>query len=224
MLVDKYPDLVFIIRLVVAGILGGLIGLEREFRAKEAGIRTHFLVALGSALIMIISQYGFTDAIVRDPGRIAAQIVSGIGFLGAGIIIFRKESVQGLTTAAGLWVSAGIGMGVGCGMYLLGVAATILTLICFEILRLSSIHFGLITKVAHITFLAKNASALDKAVKELRTIGCRAANYSFRKESDGSLKVSMFIRYHAHKLDKSHDETIIRKIEKISGVKLEKFE
>ena len=99
-----------ILRIFVAAILGGLIGLEREYRSKEAGFRTHFLVALGSALFMIVSAYGFSEVQLVEPqrwdlSRIAAQVVSGIGFIGAGTIIFRKNenAVSGLTTAAGLW-------------------------------------------------------------------------------------------------------------------------
>ena len=96
----------FILRLFVAGALGAVIGLDREYRAKEAGYRTHFLVSLGSALIMIVSQYGFMEIIKiegidLDPSRVAAQVVSGIGFIGAGTIIFQKQIVRGLTTAAG---------------------------------------------------------------------------------------------------------------------------
>ena len=95
----------FILRLFVAGALGTVIGLDREYRAKEAGYRTHFLVSLGSALIMIVSQYGFMEVVKMegidlDPSRVAAQVVSGIGFIGAGTIIFQKQIVRGLTTAA----------------------------------------------------------------------------------------------------------------------------
>jgi putative Mg2+ transporter-C (MgtC) family protein len=97
----------FILRLFVAGILGAVVGLDREYRAKEAGYRTHFLVSLGSALIMVVSQYGFQDVILEnsvslDPSRVAAQVVSGIGFIGAGTIIIQKQFVRGLTTAAGM--------------------------------------------------------------------------------------------------------------------------
>ena len=101
----------FILRIFVAGILGGLIGFEREFRAKEAGVRTHFIVALGSALFMVISQYAFAGRF--DAARVAAQVVSGIGFIGAGVIIFQKNVIRGITTAAGLWVAAAIGLGCG---------------------------------------------------------------------------------------------------------------
>ena len=122
----------FILRLFIAGILGAVIGLDREYRAKEAGYRTHFLVSLGSALIMIVSQYGFQQIIQEssvslDPSRVAAQVVSGIGFIGAGTIIIQKQFVRGLTTAAGIWATAGIGLAIGAGMYGIGVAATVLT-------------------------------------------------------------------------------------------------
>ena len=130
----------FLLRIFVAAILGGLIGLEREYRAKEAGFRTHFLVALGSALFMIVSAYGFSDVPFDDMtsrwdvSRIAAQVVSGIGFIGAGTIIFRKAEniVSGLTTAAGLWVTAAIGLACGGGMYVLSIGCTLMVLIGLE--------------------------------------------------------------------------------------------
>ena len=128
-----------ILRVVLSAILGGLIGLEREYRSKEAGFRTHYLVALGASLFMIVSAYGFadvqmTDAHRWDVSRIAAQVVSDIGFIGAGTIIFRKSEniLSGLTTASGLWVVAAIGLACGGGMYMLAVVSTILVLIGFE--------------------------------------------------------------------------------------------
>jgi putative Mg2+ transporter-C (MgtC) family protein len=132
-------ELDFILRIFVAALLGGAIGLEREYRAKEAGFRTHFLVALGSALFMIVSAYGFEDAVMLpghrlDVSRVAAQVVSGIGFIGAGTIIFHKSEnvVRGLTTAAGVWVVAAIGLACGCGMYKLAIASTLLVLVGLE--------------------------------------------------------------------------------------------
>ncbi len=129
----------FILRIFVAALLGGLIGLEREYRAKEAGFRTHFLVALGSALFMIVSAYGFEGALTSaehrwDVSRVAAQVVSGIGFIGAGTIIFHKSEnvVRGLTTAAGVWVTAAIGLACGGGMYVLSIASTLLVLVGLE--------------------------------------------------------------------------------------------
>lgn len=123
---------VLIARLVLAGVLGGLIGAEREYRAKVAGMRTHLMVAIGSALMLIVSRYGFNGQ--GDPSRVAAQIVSGIGFIGAGAIMVQRHSVHGLTTAAGVWVAAGIGMAVACGLYAIGIAATVLSLVGLEVL------------------------------------------------------------------------------------------
>lgn len=127
----------FILRIFVAALLGGAIGLEREYRSKEAGFRTHFLVALGSALFMIVSMYGFNEVLqvgtVRlDPSRVAAQVVSGIGFIGAGTIMIQKHAVKGLTTAAGVWVTAAIGLTCGSGMYALASVATLLVLLGLE--------------------------------------------------------------------------------------------
>ena len=126
------PDMyVLITRIVIAGLLGGIIGAEREFRAKIAGTRTHLLVAVGAALMMIVSRYGFDGQ--GDPGRVAAQIVSGIGFIGAGAIMVNRHAVHGLTTAAGIWVAAGIGMAVASGMYAIGIATTLISLIGLEV-------------------------------------------------------------------------------------------
>ena len=125
-------DLLF--RIFLAGICGGLIGYERNSRLKEAGIRTHLIVALGAALMMIVSKYGFADVtdlkgVALDPSRVAAQIVTGVGFLGAGMIFVRNQNISGLTTAAGIWATAGIGMAIGAGLYFLGVAGTALIVI-----------------------------------------------------------------------------------------------
>lgn len=133
----------FILRIFVAAMLGGAIGLEREYRAKEAGLRTHFLVALGSALFMIVSAYGFDGIKLGeeqrwDVARIAAQVVTGIGFIGAGTIIFHKSEniIRGLTTAAGVWVTAAIGLACGGGMYILATVSTALVLIGLEAFNL----------------------------------------------------------------------------------------
>ena len=108
--------------LILAAFLGFFIGLERKFRYKEAGIRTHTIVSVGAALMMIISRHAFgNDA---DTARVAAQIVAGVGFLGAGIIVYKKNVVHGLTTAAGVWTTAGVGMACGGGLWLIAIIAT----------------------------------------------------------------------------------------------------
>ncbi|MEK7590574.1 MAG: MgtC/SapB family protein [Patescibacteria group bacterium] len=119
------------LQLVLAVVLGSLVGFEREIARKTAGIRTFALVALGAALFSIISKYAFKEfwgVPGFDPSRIASQVVVGIGFLGAGLIIFKESRLQGLTTAAGLWVSAAIGMAVGFRLYSIAIFATLLTL------------------------------------------------------------------------------------------------
>ena len=140
MTIDMTIEWNLILRIFVAGILGGLIGFEREIRAKEAGVRTHFIVALGSALFMIISQFAFTGQF--DHARVAAQVVSGIGFIGAGVIIFQKNVVRGITTAAGLWVAAAIGLACGSGMFAIAIAATLMTIICLETMHFVTRKIG----------------------------------------------------------------------------------
>lgn len=119
-------ELEYLASVLLAVVLGFAIGYERKLRYKEAGIRTHTIVCAGSALIMVVSKYGFGDSVDADASRVAAQIVSGIGFLGAGIIVYRKHEIHGLTTAAGVWATSGVGMAVGAGMYLFAAGATVI--------------------------------------------------------------------------------------------------
>lgn len=119
-------ELEYLASVLLAVVLGFAIGYERKLRYKEAGIRTHTIVCAGSALIMVVSKYGFGDSVDADASRVAAQIVSGIGFLGAGIIVYRKHEIHGLTTAAGVWATSGVGMAAGAGMYLFAAGATVI--------------------------------------------------------------------------------------------------
>jgi putative Mg2+ transporter-C (MgtC) family protein len=140
------PELHFgevLLRVVLAGILGGAIGAEREIREREAGLRTHMLVSIGAALFTLVSAYGFSDfhfsnasGITYDPTRIAAQVVTGIGFLGAGAIIRQGLSVRGLTTAASLWVVAAIGLATGAGYYSAALITTVVVLVSLWPLRI----------------------------------------------------------------------------------------
>jgi putative Mg2+ transporter-C (MgtC) family protein len=120
------------LRIVLSVIFGGFIGLERERKGRAAGLRTHILVSMGSCLIMLVSIAVFEaykDQTPLDPGRIAAGVVTGVGFLGAGAIIRSPKNVWGLTTAASIWVSAGIGISLGCGLYFAALLATIIALV-----------------------------------------------------------------------------------------------
>ncbi len=125
----------WMLRILIAGLLGGIIGYERHNRSKEAGIRTHAIVAIAAALIMVVSKYGFVDVPVADPARLAAQVVSGVGFLGAGIIFVKNDSVTGLTTAAGIWATSAVGLCLGAGYYTIGIATSILILLVQLIAR-----------------------------------------------------------------------------------------
>ena len=137
----------YILRIILAGICGMIIGLERKNRSKEAGIRTHFVVACGAALMMVVSKYAFFDIICKgiyegvevrlDPSRIASTIASGIGFLGAGMIFVHKNTITGLTTAAGIWATSGVGMAIGAGLYAIGVTSTVIILIAQILLHMN---------------------------------------------------------------------------------------
>lgn len=155
------------IRLVLALLLGGLIGFEREVSSHAAGLRTHILVCVGSALVMLLSMYGFSAFVnevnVRiDPSRLAAQVISGIGFLGAGTIMFNGRSITGLTTAASLWVVAGIGLAIGAGFYYAAI------LVCLMVL----ISLWILNKVEHRYFNGKKVRILKiQAVDQPGTLG-----------------------------------------------------
>ena len=155
----------FTLRLLLALVLGGIIGLEREYRSKEAGFRTHFLVCLGSALFCLVSQYGFGE-MTKDVSRVAAQVVSGIGFLGAGTIIFQKNVVRGLTTAAGLWVTAAIGLACGTGLYAVAAIATALVLLGLEVINAVLPQMGTTTLV--LKFTANSKQSVKRVVEQIK--------------------------------------------------------
>ncbi len=177
----------FILRIFVAGLLGGLIGFEREFRAKEAGVRTHFIVALGSALFMVISQYAFAGRF--DAARVAAQVVSGIGFIGAGVIIFQKNVIRGITTAAGLWVAAAIGLGCGAEMYSVAIAATIMTILVLETMHFITRNHG--DKEISVTLSPVTNDELLEVMKTLKAAGADVTAFTL---SDGEASLDLKIK------------------------------
>jgi len=168
-----------ILRLVVAGLLGGAIGMERAFRSKEAGVRTHFIVALGSALFMVISQFAFTGRF--DAARVAAQVVSGIGFIGAGVIIFQKNAVRGVTTAAGLWVAAGIGLACGAGMFDLAAAAAVLTVICLEAMHFVTKRHG--ERAVEVKVRPVSGGEVGAILEKLQGLGIDVESFSISEET-----------------------------------------
>lgn len=164
-------------RLLVAIVLGGIIGIEREFRAKDAGFRTHFLVSLGSALFCIVSQYGF-GVDLKDSSRVAAQVVSGIGFLGAGTIIFHKNMVHGLTTAAGLWVTAAIGLACGTGMFIAATISTIFIILGLEVLHAFIPQLG--TRTIVLSFSSKSKDKIKEVVDQVKHDGVDLFSYELK--------------------------------------------
>ena len=213
-------NLDFVLRLLVAGILGAIIGLDREYRAKEAGYRTHFLVSLGSALIMIVSQYGFQDiiresSVTLDPSRVAAQVV------GAGTIIFQKQIVRGLTTAAGLWATAGIGLAVGAGMYVIGIAAMLLTLVGLE--ALSYIFKSVGMKSSMITFSTENKNILKLIADKFNSKDYRIVSYQM--DTIGYGEVSLYQVTMVIKSKRNYDEGhLLSLIQEFPEVTVERIE
>lgn len=131
---NGYSDPVLVIRIILAGVCGGIIGVERTLRQKDAGFRTHIIVAMGAALMVIISKYGFLDIVFLDSvqvdvSRVASNIITGISFLGAGMIFVKGISIKGLTTAAGIWVTAAVGMAMGAGLYIVAIVSVVLLLL-----------------------------------------------------------------------------------------------
>ena len=211
-----------LLRLTCAGLLGALVGIDREYRSKGAGTRTHFLVCLGSALIMLVSKYGFSDIEDgQDPSRMAAQVVSGIGFLGAGTIILQKQYVRGLTTAAGLWAVCGIGLAVGAGLYALATAATLLTLAGLELMKVVVRYLGGSPQSFHVVFTVDSMSRLDSLIVEFGSNKYRIDSYSLSRITSKSMRVTMAVK----SLDKQRNgDHLVAFIHKMDGVTLEKFE
>ena len=180
----------YTLRLIAAIVCGALIGAERERRQKSAGIRTHIIVAMASALMMIVSKYGFfdvlpIDGISVDASRIAASVVSAIGFLGAGVIFVRSESALGLTTSAGLWATVGVGIAFGAGMYGIGIIFTALMLIVQIVL-----HSRRFFPHGHIVGSMKvNLTRSQLSVKELKerlnSNGIGFRSFSIQRQENG---------------------------------------
>lgn len=191
----------YLLRIVVAASCGAAIGYERENRLKTAGIRTHIIVSIGSSIMMIVSKYGFFDVILHsavnlDPSRIAAGVVTAIGFLGAGVIVVRDRTVSGLTTAAGVWTTVGIGIAIGAGMYFIGVVSAVLIVLLQMLLHG---HFSILKAPAEgsiVLFLDGGESAVPSLTSLLGTRRVQTLNTSIRREKDGGIEVRLQVRFH----------------------------
>lgn len=197
----SYDELAVAWRLVLAAVLGGLIGIEREIHGRPAGFRTHLLVTLGACLMMIISEafyfkYGGlnSDSVVRlDPGRVAAQIITGIGFLGAGAIIKEGHAVRGLTTAACLWVSAGIGMAVGAGFYNPALIVTAISLFSLLLLKRTERLFRRERYRSLRVYCPYDDDSLSKIEEFLDSKSLRVVSFGFEKDRDAGEVIYNFV-------------------------------
>lgn len=193
-------ELGYLGRIVLAGICGGIIGYERQSKRKIAGLRTHVIVAVSSALMIILSKYGFQDVLDEyvklDPSRVASGIVTAIGFLGSGMIFFRNNSVSGLTTSAGVWATVGVGMAVGAGMYAVGVATTIIVLLVELFLGRKGVLSGKGKELRDIVAECKQEDerpgrALADLRKAVEECGGKITRITVKKKEDGIMKVYM---------------------------------
>lgn len=214
-----------LIRLLVATALGALIGFEREYHAKEAGVRTHLLVALGACLFMILSIYGFDfmldrDHVSFDPSRIASQVVTGIGFIGAGTIILQKQMVRGLTTAAGLWVTAAIGLACGAGMYVIAIVTAVIVLVSLGLINVFLPYVS--QKERNVTFLAEDYDVMTEVLDNLREEKITVLNYEMHKdaeENNGKMLVTIEIRTKRYDTVQAI-KSILRNFEKVELVQI----
>ena len=191
-------SLELVLRIVIASICGAAIGTERTVRLKEAGIRTHTIVAMGAALMMTVSKYGFLDKAIYngnfDASRIASCVVTGISFLGAGVIFVKDSSIKGLTTSAGIWATAGIGLALGAGMYFVGIAAAFVLILVHFILhrfigRLDSVTLNEIVLTA-----IYSADIIDDVTKLLAAKGHQVTKCHAAKGSDNTIQLTLLVK------------------------------
>lgn len=196
-------QLQFVFRIFFAGICGMIIGFERKNRSKEAGIRTHFVVACGAALMMVVSKYAFFDVISKgiyegvevrlDPSRIASTIASGIGFLGAGMIFVHRNTITGLTTAAGIWATSGVGMAIGAGLYSIGICATILILLAQIILH-KNFRWIRVPKVKVLVIRGVNEENFQEGItKKLEELSVSIRDVSIDSDEENNRKYTFNI-------------------------------
>lgn len=191
-------EIICLYRLLISGVCGGIIGYERQSRRKIAGLRTHVIVAISSALMILLSKYGFQDVVGQyvnvDPSRVASGVVTAIGFLGSGMIFMRNNNVSGLTTSAGMWATVGVGMAVGAGMYLLGFSATVIVLLVELFLGRRGILSGKGMEMRQITVEYKNnlserTYTVSELKREIESRGGKVKGVTVKKKEDGGMKV-----------------------------------
>jgi putative Mg2+ transporter-C (MgtC) family protein len=201
------------IRLGAAGVLGAIIGYERDLRGKVAGVRTHFLVALGACLFMIISLYGFEGAARFDAARVAAGVVGGLGFLGGGIIMKNKH-VSGLTTATGIWVTGAIGLAMGGGLYELAVLCAILMFLCMEALHFYTFKYG--ERQVDVVLTADSQKAVEEVVQAL---GKQVNHCAWSRQGDRvKAELSLLVK------KRNYPVGLMKQMDGFSGIQVESID
>ncbi len=217
-----------LIRLLISAVLGGMIGWERERRNKQAGLKTHLLVSVGSTLIMLTSIYGFDSLLVNhpnarfDPARLAAQVVSGIGFLGAGAILRRSDNViSGLTTAATLWIVAAIGLSVGSGFYLPAVVTTMIVLISTMLLNKLETRFMSFKRSGNlrISMVAEDRpTSLEQITTLLEKANMKINKIHVSDESDDD-KRRLQLEFQVYAINGKHFNMLFERLWEVEGIK-----
>lgn len=200
----SHPNVDYLLRIFLALLLGFLIGFERKYRSKEAGIRTHAIVAVGAALYTIISKYGFYDVDKFDSSRVAAQIVAGVGFLGAGMIMHQRHVIHGLTTAAGIWATAGVGMAAAAGLWQVALGTTAL-IVGVQLLLHADINLFRMKRFVSYRIAFKEVDgARENILKDFSS--SKFARLKTERKDDGLFSVATL------KTDKEYTDSIISKI------------
>lgn len=181
-MLEPREEFLVLLDLLLSVGLGFIIGFERKIRSKEAGIRTHTIVCMGSALMMIVSKYAFGDT--ADTARVAAQIVTGIGFLGAGIIVYKRHEVRGLTTAAGVWATAGVGMACGGRLYIIAIGATVIMVVAQLVFHM---HLGIFRTKRYYSIKIEFLQTQDENITVKTLFGIARFNQLVIKRDNGQL-------------------------------------
>lgn len=231
-LIDEWHIL---LRLLLAMLLGGLVGLERERSNHAAGLRTHILVCLGSALIMMLSVYGFKDFAnelnVRiDPARLATAVITGVGFLGAGTILFTGKSITGLTTAASIWVVAAIGLATGAGFFFASIVSTVLVLLNLWVfnklelryIRGNKLHVVTLHTLSEPGFLEQVSSFMEQEKIKIRKITVNEQDLAYAEMISVERKIEVVLHvYMPHELSAVHLVSKLRQWEHVTKVSVE---
>ncbi len=190
----------YILRIIVAAACGAVIGLERSRRQKEAGLRTHIIVCLGAALMMVISKYGFFDVVVYDSiqldaSRVASNVISGISFLGAGVIFLKGTSIRGLTTSAGLWTTSACGLAIGAGMYGVGIFTTVFVVVIQYFLHKYNLSSETIAATEIKIAAVDRNGIIDDIKAYFDTNKVEIEEYSIKKKDDGLIYFNSVVKH-----------------------------